>query len=412
MAGREQEEPQRGRFRPVMLVFGTLLAVAATGTLVLTDNPRVLRLAVVVALWAFVLGAMAGARRQPAAEAGGGPTRREIELRRAYEIELEREVAARREYELQVEVEIRRELESGLHQRVDALRQEVTELRRDVVDRVAGDLRLERIAWHGESTRLTGGPPGSHGFDTGGTPAIAGKVAEPNGRPAPGLDRSPPLRREPPVGPRPSPAQPPARGVPRPASYQPPAQPPSPRAASYQPPAQPPSPRAAPHQPPAPSPLRAEVPPTPPVRPDPLSDPLPPEALLPLASLGQTGLDPDTGELAWPPTPATAPPARDQSPPYPGQADVPAAGRHAQREAAGLGSGVARHGAASHARPSHGAASHGAASHARPSHGAPDQLAPNASQTGPVAPPRGSRRRRYREDGEENEVLSRALRER
>lgn len=345
----------------VLLGLGSGLAVASTGTLVLTDDPRVLRLAIAVALWAFVLGAMAGTRRRSPAEETSGPTKREIELHRAYQVELDREVAARREYELRIEVEIRRELESGLHQQLDVLRHEMTELRHDVVERLAGELRLERIAWHGESTRLTGGPAGLRGLGKG-TSAIAGEVGtSAPGLPAPGVDPDGPTRREPRVEPR------------RPA--------PSRAATSRPPPSSQPPPVSM-----------AAFPAPPPVRPDPLSDPLPPEALLPLAPPEHAWFGSETGEFSRPPMPATASPASDLLPvPRPGE---PAGGgRHARPEVAGGRLGTARPGV--------------------PSHQAPDQDAPDRVLPSAAVPPTDvPRRHRRRADDEENEVLSRTLRER
>ena len=90
-------------------------------------------------------------RREPDAPAGDPGTA--LELRRTYEIELEKEVAARREYELQLEVYLRRELERGLAEDVAALREEVGRMRGEMIDRLDGELRMERI----ETTRLIGG---------------------------------------------------------------------------------------------------------------------------------------------------------------------------------------------------------------------------------------------------------------
>ena len=128
-----------------------LIALASTAAVVLSDDPQMLRLAVVGALWAFVLAAFAAPRRrerEPTARPGSA-----IELRRTYEIELEKEVAARREYELQLEVYLRRELERGLAEDVAALRDEVGRMRGEMIDRLDGELRMERI----ETTRLIGG---------------------------------------------------------------------------------------------------------------------------------------------------------------------------------------------------------------------------------------------------------------
>jgi hypothetical protein len=142
----------RGGLRTVALVAAVAIALASTAAVVLSDDPEMLRLAVVGALWAFVLAAFAAPRRREPEQASGDPGSA-LELRRTYEIELEKEVAARREYELQLEVYLRRELERGLAEDVAALRDEVGRMRGDMIDRLDGELRMERI----ETTRLIGG---------------------------------------------------------------------------------------------------------------------------------------------------------------------------------------------------------------------------------------------------------------
>src|SRR5215212_4016613 len=118
--------------RTALLAGGGLLAVVATLLVFLTDDPDLLRVAVVAAAWAFVLATfVAGRRRSEQADAAG----REAALRRTYEQELEREVAARREYELELENDLRREAEDTMRTELDALREElsgVTELRQEV----------------------------------------------------------------------------------------------------------------------------------------------------------------------------------------------------------------------------------------------------------------------------------------
>src|SRR5688500_15631690 len=109
-----------GRFdvRTVLLAGGGLLAVVATVLVFLTDDPDLLRVAVVAAAWAFVLATfVAGRRRSEQAEASG----REAALRRTYEQELGREIAARREYELELEKDLRRETEEAMRAELDAL---------------------------------------------------------------------------------------------------------------------------------------------------------------------------------------------------------------------------------------------------------------------------------------------------
>src|SRR4051812_5118367 len=125
--------------RTLTLAGGFALAAAATLTVFLTDNPQFLRLAVVAVAWAFVLATFAAGRRHTDRVAAAA---REVQLRRAYERELEREVAARHEYELELENDLRRETEDSVRYELDALRNEIAALAglRDEVARVS-DLR-------------------------------------------------------------------------------------------------------------------------------------------------------------------------------------------------------------------------------------------------------------------------------
>src|SRR4051812_48827795 len=105
--------------RTALLAGGGLLAVVATVLVFLTDDPDLLRLAVVAAAWAFVLATfVAGRRRSEQGDVAG----REAALRRTYEHELEREVAARRQYELELENDLRRETEDTMRAELDSLR--------------------------------------------------------------------------------------------------------------------------------------------------------------------------------------------------------------------------------------------------------------------------------------------------
>ena len=128
--------------RTLVLAGGFLLAAGATLAVFLTDNPQLLRVAVVAVAWAFVIATFAAGRRGGEREAAAA---RETALHRAYELELEREVAARREYELELENELRRETEDAMRDELDALRGDIAALAglQDEVARVAtlrGDL--------------------------------------------------------------------------------------------------------------------------------------------------------------------------------------------------------------------------------------------------------------------------------
>jgi len=136
--------------RTPILVGGFALAAAATLAVFLTDNAQYLRLAVVAVAWAFVLATFAAGRRNTDRVAAAA---REVELRRAYERELEREVAARHEYELELENELRRETEDSMRYELDALRSDIAALSglRDEVARVSA-LRGDIAALSGSAT--------------------------------------------------------------------------------------------------------------------------------------------------------------------------------------------------------------------------------------------------------------------
>jgi hypothetical protein len=117
--------PRAPRTGTLIQTGGFLLAAAATLVVLLTDNPQLLKVAVVAVAWAFVIATFAAGRRGTDRLAAAV---RERELRRTYELELEREVAARHEYELELENELRRETEDSMRYELEALRGEMAAL--------------------------------------------------------------------------------------------------------------------------------------------------------------------------------------------------------------------------------------------------------------------------------------------
>ncbi|MEV3963631.1 DUF6779 domain-containing protein [Nocardia sp. NPDC050193] len=157
----------RGREDVGKLFLGALvlLGLVASVFLVLSDSLQFIRVGLVVALWAAVLGAWAAGRYQA----------RMRDLRGIYELELEREISARREYELGVESRVRSELGADATE-MAALRAELTVLRRQLERLFDGDLPEERPALRAGAFRLQelpgvdGGPglaPGWQGSDEG-----------------------------------------------------------------------------------------------------------------------------------------------------------------------------------------------------------------------------------------------------
>lgn len=146
----EQEDHGRGSGR-LLLVAALALALVAAAVLVLSDSARMLRLAVVAALWAALVGAFLAARYRKQV------TERDDEvadLQSVYELELEREVAARREYELEVEAETRKRIEEESRADIEALRADLHALRDNLQALLGGDVLVERVALRAESTRL------------------------------------------------------------------------------------------------------------------------------------------------------------------------------------------------------------------------------------------------------------------
>ncbi|GGL33321.1 hypothetical protein GCM10011588_55210 [Nocardia jinanensis] len=143
-----------------------LLGLVASVFLVLSDSLEFIRVGLVVALWAAVLGAWAAGRYQA----------RMRDLRQVYELELEREIGARREHEIGVESRVRSELGADATE-MAALRAELAVLRRQLERLFDGDLPEERPALRASAFRvqeLPGAeekaaelPPGWHGPDEG-----------------------------------------------------------------------------------------------------------------------------------------------------------------------------------------------------------------------------------------------------
>ncbi|MGH3917143.1 MAG: DUF6779 domain-containing protein [Pseudonocardiaceae bacterium] len=136
----------------VLILSSVVLAVLAAAALALgTDDVRLLRLGIVAALWATLLGTFAAVRIRREASSSAD---RADELRVVYQLELDREIAARREHELRVERELREQVELREQREITALRAELAALRDTLRNLLGGDVLVERVALRAESTRL------------------------------------------------------------------------------------------------------------------------------------------------------------------------------------------------------------------------------------------------------------------
>ena len=123
---------RRGNRRPgwLLLTILLVLAIVASSVLVFTDKVELLKLAVIVSLWAAAVAAFASFVYRRQADLDQAKSR---DLKLVYDLQLDREISARREYELVIESQLRRELASELRaetsDEVAALRAELAALR-------------------------------------------------------------------------------------------------------------------------------------------------------------------------------------------------------------------------------------------------------------------------------------------
>ncbi|MGH3468889.1 MAG: DUF6779 domain-containing protein, partial [Thermocrispum sp.] len=146
-----QEDARAHRSSRSWLIAGLIFAVVATALLVLSDDARWLRLGIVAALWAALLGGFLATHYRRQADRA---TDSMEDAQAMYELELEREIAARREYELEIESEAKRTAQDASRQEIDALRSEVVQLRETLQKLFGGEVLYERVALTAQSTRM------------------------------------------------------------------------------------------------------------------------------------------------------------------------------------------------------------------------------------------------------------------
>jgi hypothetical protein len=123
-------------------------------------NTKRVQLGVLAGLWGLLLGAfsMFGSRRVTHPHDSSDPQLSAVdpgaalELRSVSAIERADEAAARRAYEARLEHMLRREIQATMTREVSSLRAEIAQLRSELLEKVGGQLRLERI----ETTRVIG----------------------------------------------------------------------------------------------------------------------------------------------------------------------------------------------------------------------------------------------------------------
>src|SRR5882762_562675 len=135
------ERPRgRGALRTLGMVSAVLLGGVAVFMVVVGHTQKQVQIGLLVGLWGVLLGAFTLFGHRRGTEVLGDE---------ALAADVER-APARREHELQREVVLRRDMERILRDELSQLRGEVAGLRNDLVEKVNGQLRLERI----ETTRV------------------------------------------------------------------------------------------------------------------------------------------------------------------------------------------------------------------------------------------------------------------
>lgn len=137
-----------------------LLGLVASIFLIFSDSVQFIRIGLVAALWAAVLGALAATKYRKESTVDKAKVR---DLQKVYELQLDREISARREYELGVEARVRQEVGADAAE-MAALRAELTVLRQSLQRLFDGDLPMDRPALRADAVRvqeLTGRPAGS-----------------------------------------------------------------------------------------------------------------------------------------------------------------------------------------------------------------------------------------------------------
>ncbi len=127
-----------------------VLGVTASMLLLFSENIQWLRVGLVSALWAAIVGAFAMTKYRRDAFADQAKAK---DLQTVYELQLAREISARREYELGVEARVRGEAHLEASE-VAALRAELAQLRNNLQILFDGNLPADRVALRADAMRM------------------------------------------------------------------------------------------------------------------------------------------------------------------------------------------------------------------------------------------------------------------
>jgi hypothetical protein len=135
--------------------FGVAVALGAVAVwlIVTSSSLKSIRIGALAGFWGLLLGAYSvfGSRHAqpvPVEQQAG----QQLAVRETAALERAEEAAARRQFEARLEHMLRREIQAAVAREVSTVRAEVASLRGELLEKVGGQLRLERI----ETTRVIG----------------------------------------------------------------------------------------------------------------------------------------------------------------------------------------------------------------------------------------------------------------
>jgi uncharacterized protein DUF6779 len=136
-------------FRAIVVTLAVALGMAAIWLIVTSNTAKGTQIGTLLGLWALLLAAypILGTRQPRAAQAGV-----ELDVRPAGRVERIEDAAERVEYERRLQMMVRHEIHTALGSELANLRSEVAALRSEILEKVGGQIRLERI----ETTRMIG----------------------------------------------------------------------------------------------------------------------------------------------------------------------------------------------------------------------------------------------------------------
>jgi hypothetical protein len=135
--------------RVIGMVLAVALGIVAVWLIVTSNNVQRTKIGALAGFWALLFAAypVLGMRHPQVIEVGS-----ELDIRPSGRLERTEDAAERLEYERRLQLMVRHEIQTALGSEIASLRSEVAALRSEILEKVGGQIRLERI----ETTRMIG----------------------------------------------------------------------------------------------------------------------------------------------------------------------------------------------------------------------------------------------------------------